>query len=303
MTTDVLHLSPLSPTVYKDTLAQIDALHGKYHVTARRAWDYIPGYPVRRHFVLELEPGRVLTRGGQPVVMGNEQVHFLERILNQREPWPPKKDIFRHLDRWAPADRVQVVGPGPNGKAHWHELDPRYVTIVVNKAVEIADIRKDIWLTSEGTACRTHWFRYGVENHLDIACMSNSDLYKLHPDAPWTHELGGVMGRGDVQPTPLLLRGGATITSMAVHLAYWLGAREIVLCGIDMGDNVYWDYDPTKPLGSHENEVAEYKAGVYKDFSKYIPLMQELCDWLTADGIRVGTLSPSALQVEEAQSW
>ena len=134
--------------------------------------------------------------------------------------------------------------------------------------------------------------------------MSNSDLSLFYPDGPWTHELGrnfrecAMMTRGDVKPTPLLLRGGATITSMAIHLAYWMGAREIVLCGVDMGDNIYYNYDPRMPLGSKEHEVAEFKAGMYKDFSKYVPLMQELCDWLKDDGIKVSTLSETALNVE-----
>ncbi len=286
----------LNQSTYKEVLAALDGLHGKYRVTLTRACNYIP--EARRQLLcLELEPGKLLTMGGEPVMFGNVEGHWLETLLNKREPWPPAKDIFRHLDKWAPAHRVQIVGPGPNGKAEWQRLSHDAVTIAVNKAVDIPDIRKDIWLTSEGTACRTLWFGYGVENYLDIACMSNSDLYRLHPDCPYTHELGGMMVHGDVRPTPLLLRGGATITSMAVHLAYWLGAREIVLCGVDMGVNQYYDYNPLADRGTKEHEVAEYKAGMYKDFSKYVPLMQELCDWLKADAITVASLSETALEV------
>jgi hypothetical protein len=306
---------PVDQTTYKETLAQIDALKGKYHVQAVRAWDYVEGYPIRQHFCLELErpplpgtKGKVLMQGGKPVIMGNQQIKFLVEMLNRRKPWPPEKDIFRHLHEFGVQKRVQIVGPGPNGKEHWHELDKDCFTILVNKACDIPDVQDIghdhmIWITSEGTAHLTHWFKWGLEHMYDIACMSHSDLSKFYPECPWTHELGGMMGRGDVRPTPLLLRGGATITSMAVHLAYWLGAKEIVLCGVDMGPNQYYDYNPDADKGTKEHEVAEYKAGMYKDFSKYVPLMQELCDWMHMNGIRVGTLSPTALLVEDVKTW
>ena len=284
--------------MYREALETLDAaVNNGCQPKATRAWHYVPDSRPAL-FCLELEPGKALTQGGEPIRMGFAQIKVMEERLNTGALWPPEKDIFRHLHKWAPASTIQILAPGPAGKGHWQELSRDHVTIVVNKAVDIPDVRKDIWLTSEGTAHLTKWFHYGLEHHYDIACMSNSDLAVFYPDGPYTHELGGMMTSGDVRPTPLMLRGGATITSMAVHLAYWLGAREIVLCGVDMKENVYYDYDPNIRLEQTEVGVAEYKSGLIPDFGKYVPLMQELCDWLIAHGVSVVTLSPTALTVE-----
>jgi len=55
------------------------------------------------------------------------------------------RDIFNHLKEFNSPGKIQIVAPGPNGIRHYCELNPDYLTIVVNKAVELP-IKKDIWI-------------------------------------------------------------------------------------------------------------------------------------------------------------
>ena len=199
-------------------------------------------------------------------------------------------DNYSHLDLTA---IMQVVAPGANGRQHYHRLDPDCFTIVVNKAVEIPGIRKDLWLVADSNAhvykdAQCGWFKYGLDNHYDIACFDSGFLLRNYPDVPQTFECGPLYSLEHVMPLPGCLRGGCTISSQAIQAAFWFGARHIRLIGVDMQFNRYFDGSST---GVDKRDKATW--------GWCNPAMQNMINWLIEDkGIRITTLSETALDVE-----
>jgi hypothetical protein len=259
-----------------------------------RAWNYAPGSQGKPYdFCVEIEPDKCLMRHGKPWVMTFEQGKSLIETLQHGKTRHPK-DIFLHLDNFKVTPRIQIVAPGPNGKAHWNELDPECFTIVVNKSCEIPEIRKDLWLVADPTAhlykdTRAQWFNYGLEHCFDIACFDSGKLFQWYPDVPYTHEWGDYLRSSSYGPFPYVLRGGTTISGQAVQLAYWLEATEIVLCGVDLTTNKYFDDSSTYIQRREGNEPWEW---VY-------PKFQMLVDWIIKHGVKVYSLSKTALKVNK----
>lgn len=199
---------------------------------------------------------------------------------------PDHRVIFDHLDDFDSLEKIQIVAPGINGVAHYGRLDPDCLTIVVNKSIELS-IRRDIWLVADYTQSTTaDWFFYGIQNHADIACLQQGYLADAHPDARWTFDPGPILEPGIdwPRPLPMILRYGATVSGMAIQLAYWLGAREIILCGMDFSGDSYFD-------GKSRNVAPQYLKWKIK------APMNKLIQWIIANDVRIASLSETALDV------
>jgi len=199
---------------------------------------------------------------------------------------PDPRDVFSHFCEFGKRERVQIVAPGQNGKLHYDKLDPDCPTIVVNKAIELP-IKKDVWVVADyKQSTIADWFYYGIEKHIDIACLQAGWIAGGYPDARWTFEAGPLMNESDEWPEPIngYLRYGTTVSGQAIQMAYWMGAKEIILCGVDFSGNLYFDE-------KSRNVKPQYLLWKVRD------PMNKLISWIGDNGVSVTTLSETALNV------
>ncbi len=155
---------------------------------------------------------------------------------------PPLPDVFGAGLRFP--ETVCILAPGPNGRGCYGRIPPHAYVIAVAKAALIPGVRADLWMMTHGDqpwypeADRAfHGTRvYSREAALDARpsplgrprCYS----FEMHQDP---------LEPDALRPVDGLVRLGGTISGCAVQLAYNLGAREILFCGVDMAGNSYWD--------------------------------------------------------------
>ena len=188
------------------------------------------------------------------------------------------------------ASHVCVVAPGRSGRNHYSDVPDDAFIIVVNKAIELP-LRPRLWMCSEPYAGETDWFQDNIEANKRIACFWNQYLYEKYPDIAyfWEREKP-LLTEKDSIPKGGVLRRGATITGQAVQLAYWLGARQITLCGFDACGNKYFDDTP-----AGIDDAIDARAG---EWDWVIARMNPMIEWMQGHGIEVVSLSPTALNVK-----
>ena len=200
----------------------------------------------------------------------------------------PERDIMKQLSNFQNTETIQIVAPGLLGKDHYVRLNPDLLTIVVNKAIEI-DIKKDVWITcdmKQAVACE--WFKQGIADHADIACILAGAFARMYPDAKWVFGFGPLQKAGIHFAEPLegFLRYGTTVTGCALQLAYWLGAKRIILCGVDFQGDKYFDGTSRGvPVSQLTKRIA--------------PRMNRLIAWMINKGVRIETLSKTYLRLSD----
>ena len=203
------------------------------------------------------------------------------------------------IDWKLPSDEVYILGTGPNGAGHYDKVPRDAWTIGVNKAIELwPKIPVSIWLCADGTLPSQKWFQENVHVFIRLAhpltdnqnptpVFCTGVLLNTYPDVPYyfTH------GRTLRDPPPFtpeegVLRAGGSIGAQAIQLAYWLGAKRIVLVGVDMAGDTYFD-------GTKNINPRLMKDGV----SLHCRMCGGLCQWLGVRGVEVVSLSKTALKV------
>jgi hypothetical protein len=207
-------------------------------------------------------------------------------------------------------DVVQIVAPGPGVSEGLKKLNPDLFTIVVNKACELP-CHADLWMVQDELAVETEWFKKGIERHFSVACFDPKYIGK-HYDTPYLFESGAMLGspviykpknqlygdglRVEYEAIELpvrlfhgFVRGNATITCEAVQLAWMLGAKEIRLCGADMGGTTYYDGTDT---GTDLRNDANY--GYWETVCRRF---NGVVKYFCGKGIKVTSLTETALNV------
>ena len=209
------------------------------------------------------------------------------------------RDILKH--NWKlPSDEVYVLGTGPNGKEHYKRIPADAWVIGVNQAIELWPIvPMFLWLCADGTLPKQEWFIQNVGTFIRVEwpledsknptpCFDSGVLLNAYPDVPYYFTHGRTLRASPAFALEEgVLRSGGSISSEAVQLAYWLGAKRIVLVGVDMAGKTY--FDDTTNL--NPRLLPDGK-------SKHLRIMNGLCTWLRARGTEVVSLSPTALQVK-----
>lgn len=204
-------------------------------------------------------------------------------------------DIFQHLDKLDLTERIYIVAPGKNGVKHYGKLDPDCFTIIVNKACEIPLARRDLWMVADPTVYNLKrgivpWFAEGVESCGEIACFDSGALLDYFKDVRYTHEWGPEITDEFIEPIENRMLGGLTISGRALQMAYWLGAKEIILCGVDLSGSLYFDDT------DRGTEAQKHTA-----WTRVLPIFQQLCDWLKEHGVKVSSLSETALDIPRSK--
>lgn len=167
----------------------------------------------------------------------------------------------------------------------------------------ISSIPMAFWLCADTTLPTQKWFMdeaqltidcgFDINNPLNptpiFSTSPNEDraLSTLYPDVPYYFTHGHTLREPPLfQPEEGILRAGGNIGMQAVQLAYWKGAKRIVLCGFDMTGDMYFDH--TKNIAPRLNPDGT---------SKHLRMAQGLCDWLKGQRVEVVSLSDTALDI------
>ena len=191
-----------------------------------------------------------------------------------------------------------VFSPGPNGKPFYGKIPADFQIIAVSKAVLIPDIEdKAIWIMNH---CTQDWFDAAnagfrgmrvfsadamreARGKLDPACVCY--YYQPPADELVVETVGRVDGLSITASRFRAAPSSLPITSEA---------SRILLCGVDMSGDEYWD--GSRNVHVHHGEV--WPAA---------QTMNALIRWLGVDrGVRVETLSKTRLEVPIHQvvtSW
>lgn len=188
------------------------------------------------------------------------------------------------------SETVCVVAPGPRGFGRYHLIPQNCTVIAVSKAVLIPGLRADVWIMNhvqqdwyDGASRRFTGIRVFGRDAAEQAQQpsfgreAESGYYFEPPSEP--------LGLETFQPVDGCIRIGATTSACAVQLAYNFGARRILLCGVDMSGNGY--FDGTENPHPHHGDVWPAAAR-----------LNVLLQWLADNrGISVATLSPTQLDL------
>lgn len=191
--------------------------------------------------------------------------------------------------------KVCIVAPGPNGVDHYDEIPDDFSIIAVNKAILIDGLAPSWWViahtdnswfsTPDATYSGVRAYNQGIVSQISETALnlSNDKVYYFPIDENESLQEEVVL------PVEGRIRIGATVAALAIQLAYNIGAREILLCGVDMSGNGYWD--------KSENEnpnVLNLHGDTWCAVSRLNPLMDYMKDELN---VTISTLSPSKLNV------
>jgi hypothetical protein len=194
--------------------------------------------------------------------------------------------------------RVCVLAPGPNGLGRYADIPAEFYVIAVSKAVLIPEVRPRIWMMNH---VHQTWYRNadrafrGIRVfHADAAAQTDllaglgcdtGDHYFSFTTPSGPCGLDEPLGLDTFVPVDGCIRNGGTISAGAVQFAYNFGAREIILCGVDMSGDGYFDGS----VNSHPS---------HGDTWSFAARFNVLIDWLCRRrGLSISTISPTKLDV------
>src|SRR4051794_19315511 len=187
------------------------------------------------------------------------------------------------------APRVCIVAPGRNGRGHYQRIPADFQVIAVSKAVLIPDLSPAIWMMTHSDQA---WFPAANRNFRGIRVFSHdaaihaADALRDTPDAYYFVPPGdSFLGLEVSRPLDRVIRYGATVSACAVQFAAIFGAREILLCGVDLSGDEYFD----GTMNPNANHGQTWPAA---------PRLQALVGHLIDErGLTIATLSPTRLEL------
>lgn len=195
-------------------------------------------------------------------------------------------------------ETVYVLAPGRAGVDYYGEI--RGYTIAVNKGVCIECARIDLWL-SWALAYRRwgyQWFRdsmsFGVPKAFGIT-DSGDGLGDLE-ECDYTFRYNPGYEDTPVGMKDGILCQGGSISAAAIQLCYWKGVKHCILVGCDFYDCKYYD-----------GTISHLRGEPWPDGKKEgrrwpeAEIAQKIIDECQAKGMKVTSLSPTSLNVEQPQ--
>lgn len=181
---------------------------------------------------------------------------------------------------------IYIVAPGKLGKDFYKDIPEDAYVIVVNKAIELIDTgvvkaSKVLWLVGELVSFKTDWFKQYGEKYKDILCTGRVLLEHMSfkPFKVFEYHLKIDFVKG-------ALSVGTTVGGMAIQLGVHLGGENIVLCGMDLFGNIYFDGSDG---GRKDRENSSWKMQIAR--------IGRLLDVIP--NIKLFSLSPTKLKVDK----
>jgi hypothetical protein len=202
-------------------------------------------------------------------------------------------------------ETVYIIAGGPNGAAPALTIPDSECVIACNSAILMPRkfswwiafdhriVNYGWWRTVELNGCRT-LFSARLLNRLvmrpEVRQVKADYYFEYIPHITWPHgndPKAPKMLRNEFY-NPKLLRGGTTVSGVAIQFAHLCGVKNIVLCGVDMFGRQHWDGfdnpDPFKLCG-----------GIWP----WAEPLQILCEETMKRGTKVWTVSETALRLPE----
>lgn len=188
--------------------------------------------------------------------------------------------------------RVCILAPGPQGQAHYHRIPTDAFVVAVNKAVLIPEVKADLWMINHSDQ---EWYAHADSVYRGARLYNQQAALTANP-APAADPSHYVY----VPPERKLsaselhlledgsIRYGGTIVASALQFAYHFGAREVLLCGVDMSGNQYWD-------GKENPDSRMWH--LHGEIWLAVELLNPLIRYLRQRGLAISSLSPTRLEV------
>lgn len=198
---------------------------------------------------------------------------------------------------------VYVVASGPNGREAVNNIPPDAYTIACNTAITM-DRRFTWWCGFDHRLINcSYWDTLDLKGALTLfgARLVNrlalQPQYATHKPRYFFEYMPMVLAPTKLHPefklTPVkdilmpgLLRGGMTVSGVALQFAYYGGAPNIVLCGVDMFGTGHHD-------GFENPDPHDLCAGRWP----WADPLQHCCEAITNHGVNVYTMSDTALDL------
>lgn len=201
--------------------------------------------------------------------------------------WPNIFDSGFRLPR-----KVCIVAPGPMGLGHYESIPDEFLVIAVSKAVLIPGLPTAVWMmnhvtqpwyeTASASFRGTRVFMHDAVEAIPsrLQAIKGADWYSfVPPEEP--------LGLDEFMSIEGCIRIGATVSACALQLAYNFGAREILLCGVDMSGDAYFD-GTSNPSPNHG------------DTWPATTRLNRLVGWLRSHkGLRIHSVSPTRIDVPD----
>jgi hypothetical protein len=185
-------------------------------------------------------------------------------------------------------ERVCIVAPGPLGAPYHGAIPTDWCVIAVAKAVLIPGLRPDIWMMNHS---QQDWFAAAAGRFRGTCIFGSQALVGCPPLGEkaaryyYRSPPGEPLEVDRVRPVDGYIRVGASISACAVQVAANFGARELLLCGVDMSGDAYWDGTVNVQASHGYTWPAAAR-------------LNRLIGWLVAErGMTVASLSPTRLDV------
>lgn len=181
------------------------------------------------------------------------------------------------------SETVAIIGGGPSLKDFdFSRIPAEWSKIVVNNSYKLvpdaevlffADAR---WYEHHYPSIHKAWRGRMVSTAGDHQKVPSTEVFKVGRE--FNHSIGPADGPWRANDPKCWKLAGRDSGTMAVNLAYHLGARNIILYGLDMtyeGDNSHW----------HKDHIWETRPERYENM--FAPRLLLLCNALRLGGIRV----------------
>jgi hypothetical protein len=184
--------------------------------------------------------------------------------------------------------KVCIVAPGPNGRGRYQRIPADFQIVAVSKAVLIPELRPAIWIMTHSDQ---PWFAEANRRFRGIrlfsydAALHASDALQGTPDCYYFVPPHDSFLEPDAQPLDGVIRYGATVSACAIQFAYIFGAAEILLCGVDLSGDEY--FDGTVNVNVNHGDT-------WPALERLQPLVRRLID---DKRMLIATLSPTKLEL------
>ena len=190
---------------------------------------------------------------------------------------------------------VYIVAGGPNGKKYYHSIPDDGYIIAVNQSVLIPEITPDMWVLNSMNKTTRPWIRKAHQSFKGTRVFKQNCVEKTPKYIQKSDHFIYVPNQknepsNSTRILPGILRGGGTVSGYAIQIAAHLGARNIILCGVDFSGQTYWD----GKTGNHRKhgDVWSYKAAADK-------IVQDLHKEYD---LNITSLSPTKLNIKQSFS-
>ena len=198
------------------------------------------------------------------------------------------KTIDIYGQKFPMPDKVYVLAPGPNGIKAYKKIPPSSYVIAVNSAVMIPASHKvpfkiSAWIVSDKDAVNKDWW-----GNANLKFRGNRIFsVEVTKRTRASDEMPIRTFLIDKKPDGDFMRNAGTVAGCAITFCHINSVKHVVLCGVDMSGNTYYDGSDNPDERWMEDHG---KVWTGRD------ILDERIKYLAACGMKVTTISKTKLK-------